>query len=126
MTQQVTPMIHVPDVRATVAWYESIGFTALDVAEVCGEIVFALLAFGEGQVMFNEGGQQSAAPRREVDLYIHTDGVDELYAGLKDRVTVQEEPHETFYGMREFTIRDCNGFWITFGQRGSSKHENHE
>lgn len=119
MIQRVTPMIHVPDVRATVAWYESIGFTALDVAEVCGEIVFALLAFGEGQVMFNEGGRQSAAQRREVDLYIHTEGVDELYARLKDQVTVQEEPHDTFYGMREFIIRDCNGFWITFGQRGS-------
>jgi len=27
--QQVTPMIHVPDVSATVAWYESIGFSVL-------------------------------------------------------------------------------------------------
>jgi len=23
---------------------------------------------------------------------------------------------QEFYGMREFIIRDCNGFWITFGQ----------
>jgi predicted lactoylglutathione lyase len=26
MTKNVVPMIHVPDVRATVEWYESIGF----------------------------------------------------------------------------------------------------
>ncbi len=25
-------------------------------------------------------------------------------------------PYDAFYGMREFIIRDCNGFWITFGQ----------
>jgi len=24
--------------------------------------------------------------------------------------------HDTFYGMREFIIRDLNRFWITFGQ----------
>jgi hypothetical protein len=27
-----------------------------------------------------------------------------------------EDPHDTFYGMREFIVRDNNGFWITFGQ----------
>lgn len=65
MTPRVTSMIHVPDVRAMVAWYESIGFTALDVVE----------------------------------------------------------PHDTFYGMREFIIRDCNGFWITFGQGRELRHD---
>jgi hypothetical protein len=27
LPKKVVPMIHVPDVRATVAWYEKIGFT---------------------------------------------------------------------------------------------------
>jgi predicted lactoylglutathione lyase len=30
MEQRVVPMIHVPDVRATVGWYEAIGFTVTD------------------------------------------------------------------------------------------------
>lgn len=111
MTPRVTPMIYVPDVRATVAWYEAIGFTMLDVGEVCGELVFALLAFGAGQVMFNTGGRPSTASRREVDWYIHTENVDALYAKLKGQVTVQEEAHEAFYGMREFlfghTVSSC-------------------
>ncbi|HEY6269809.1 MAG TPA: hypothetical protein VIX11_16030 [Candidatus Acidoferrum sp.] len=29
MSQTVAPMIHVPDVRATVEWYTPIGFTLL-------------------------------------------------------------------------------------------------
>jgi uncharacterized glyoxalase superfamily protein PhnB len=121
MTQRVSPMIHVPDVQATVNWYEAIGFTTLDVGEVCGEVVFARLSFGDGQLMLSSGGQPSSAVRREVDLYVQTDQVDELYVKLKGRVTVQAEPHDTFYGMREFIIRDCNGFWVTFGQRGEQK-----
>lgn len=66
--------------------------------------------------MFNQGGQVSTAHRREVDLYIETNGVDDLYERLKERVEVVESPHDTFYGMREFIFRDLNRFWITFAQ----------
>jgi len=110
-------MIHVEDVAATLRWYESIGFTALDVGEDDGVAVFALLAFGTGRVMFTAGGRASDARRREVDLYVETEGVDALYASLKDRVEVVERPHDAFYGMREVIIRDLNRFWITFGER---------
>lgn len=54
--------------------------------------------------------------RREVDLYLDVDNVDELYERLKDGVEVVKGLHDTFYGMREFIIRDLNRFWITFGQ----------
>jgi len=52
----------------------------------------------------------------EVDLYIMTDSVDDLYRRLKDRVQVVVDVYDALYGMREFIIRDFNGFWITFGQ----------
>src|SRR6185295_14368503 len=77
---------------------------------------FAILAFGESQVMFSEGGRSSAQHRREVDLYVYTDNVDDKYETLRERVDVVEGPHNTFYGMRELIIRDLNRFWITFGQ----------
>ena len=44
--QQVTPMIHVPDVRATVAWYESIGFAVLNTFEDDDGMTFAMLSYG--------------------------------------------------------------------------------
>ena len=74
------------------------------------------MSFGNSELMFNAGGKPSLAPRREVDLYITTDNVEELYRRLKDRVEAVEELHDAFYGMREFIIRDINGFWVTFGQ----------
>src|SRR6266508_2958867 len=101
MTQQVTSMIHVPDVPSTIAWYESVGFTVVDTAEDGGAVNGALLEFGTGLVMLRSGGQPRNAARREVDLYIHTTDVDDIYARLKGKVTVQEEQHDKFYGMRE-------------------------
>jgi uncharacterized glyoxalase superfamily protein PhnB len=110
-------MIHVPDVAATVEWYRGIGFTVNDTYGRDGEgLSFAVLSFGATQVMFNQGGRTSNDRRREVDLYTYTDDVDQLYERLKDRVEVIEKPHDTFYGMREFIIRDINRFWITFGE----------
>jgi hypothetical protein len=110
-------MIHVPDVRATVDWYKGIGFDVNNTYGDAGEgLSFAILSFGDSRVMFNQCGQPSSLHRREVDLYIYTEKVDDLYARLKDRVEVVEGPHDTFYGMREFIIRDLNRFWITFAE----------
>ncbi len=121
MSQTVVPMIHVPDVRATADWYTSIGFQVLRVNEEDGEINWAKLSFGNSELMLDAGGKPSTDHRREVDLYILTDNVDDVYRRLKDRVQIVEGLYDAFYGMREFIIRDINGFWITFGQPIQSK-----
>jgi len=116
MGQRVTPMIHVPDVRKAIEWYSSIGFIVVATGDDDGETVWAEVSFGDGRVMFSAGGKPAAQDRREVDLYVHTVSVDELFQTLKGIARVQEAPHDTFYGMREFIVRDINGFWITFGE----------
>jgi hypothetical protein len=114
--QTIVPMIHVPDVRTTAEWYTSIAFKVRATNEEDGEMNWAAITYGDSEFMLNIGGKPSTAHRREVDLYVREPNVDQLYGQLKDRVHVVEGPHDTFYGMREFIIRDCNGFWITFGQ----------
>ena len=109
-------MIHVPDVSATVDWYMSIGFKVIRQNEDNGEINWAKLSFGNSELMLNAGGKPGTDNRREVDLYITTDNVDDVYQRLKDRVQVVENLYDAFYGMREFVVRDINGFWVTFGQ----------
>lgn len=122
MADRVVPMIHVPDVRATVDWYQAIGFTVGETYDNGrGGLSFAILSFGRSEVMFNQDGQPSTRSRREVDLYVYTENVDDLYRRLEDRVEVVEGPHDTFYGMRELIIRDLNRFWITFGQTSVSE-----
>jgi hypothetical protein len=51
-----------------------------------------------------------------VDPYVYCDDVEKQFERVKDRVEVFEGLHDTFYGMREFIIRDVNRFWITFAQ----------
>jgi uncharacterized glyoxalase superfamily protein PhnB len=109
-------MVHVPDVVATAAWYATLGFDIVRTAEDDGETVWALLTFGDSEVMLDSGGVASTADRREVDLYIHVDDVEAARKRIGAGVDIVEELHGTFYGMREFIIRDCNRFWITFGQ----------
>lgn len=117
MTKRAVPMMHVPDVEAAVNWYKKIGFTVDNTYGNEGDgFSFAILSFGNTKVMFNQGGEPSSAKRREVDLYIYTENVDDLFEQLKDQVDVIDGPHDTFYGMREFVFRDLNRFWITLAQ----------
>src|ERR1700752_265446 len=117
MPERVTPMIHVPDVRATIDWYKTIGFEVLARYGDDGDgLSFGIVSFGTTQVMFNQGGKPSDAWRREVDLYVYSDNVEKMFEQIHDRVEIVEGLHDTFYGMREFIIRDVNRFWITFGQ----------
>jgi len=117
MQKKIVPMFHVPDVRRTVEWYRDIGF---DVTETydnnAGGLSFAIVSFGAAEVMFSSGGSLSSRHRREVDLYAYVEDVDSFYGQIKDRIEIVEGPHNMFYGMREFIVRDLNGFWITFGQ----------
>lgn len=114
MNQQVFPMLHVPDVPRTIAFYESLGFSTDRTYDDDGEITFAIVRFGQSAVMLNAGGHEAGTGRRDADLYIYTEP-DELYLRLKQSADIVADLHDTFYGNREFTIRDVNGFWITFG-----------
>lgn len=51
-------------------------------------------------------------------LFIEVEGVDELYERIKEKVQVVRDMETTFYGMKEFIIRDINGYYLSFAQRG--------
>ncbi len=115
MPTNVTPMIHVPDVEATAAWYARLGFAAETVSD--GEqMVWAKLTLGDQAVMLNCGGRAPEHDRRDVDLYVGVDDVDAWRARLPGDVEVIQDLYVAYHGMREFIVRDLNGFWVTFGQ----------
>ncbi len=49
-------------------------------------------------------------------LYLRTADADAQYNSLKDRVEVVQEPITRFYGMREWAMKDNNGYILFFGQ----------
>ncbi|GLS32978.1 hypothetical protein SAMN04488498_108183 [Mesorhizobium albiziae] len=114
---KAVPMLHVSDVDATADWYQSIGFTIENKGSDGQDIIFALLSFGESEVMLSAGGSVSQAPRRDADLYLYVDDVGTIFPHVSRQAELVEGLHDTFYGMREFIVRDINGFWLTFGQR---------
>jgi catechol 2,3-dioxygenase-like lactoylglutathione lyase family enzyme len=119
MPTTVTPMIHVPDVAATAAWYARLGLTVAETASDGVETTWALLTLGGNAVMLNCGGRPCGHDRREVDLYVGVDDVRAWRDRLPEGIDIVEDVHDTFYGMREFIIRDLNGFWITVGERAA-------
>jgi catechol 2,3-dioxygenase-like lactoylglutathione lyase family enzyme len=107
-------MLHVQDLPATVAFYEGLGFSTVERYDDDGDLTFAIMQFGNSLVMLNSGGTRGNGARRDADLYVYAD-VTELYPLLKDKVEIVTDLNDTSYGCREFTIRENNGFWLTFG-----------
>jgi ankyrin repeat protein/catechol 2,3-dioxygenase-like lactoylglutathione lyase family enzyme len=130
--KKVDAMIRVPDVRATVDWYRSIGFELAGQYEIDSDAAWAGLSLGGCFLMLVPSGTKNA--EREVSFWFRTDRVDDLYQLLKRRqlerasaVLAGTAPaipearftadlHDTFYGEREFTIVDLNGYELTFAQ----------
>lgn len=105
----VIPMIHVPDVQATVAWYEAIGFVTRAVHQEPGcPMDWASLVYGASEIMLSAGGRLSQARRREVDLYVRTDDLDRDFRAISPKAELIEGIHVTHHGMREFIVRDLN------------------
>lgn len=121
MIRRAVPMIHVPDVAATARWYVDIGFTLAGSHEDCGQVLWAHLSCGPSALMLNAGGKPSGAHRREVDLYVYVEDLDQAFARVAPIAECVEPIHDTEYGMREFIVRDPNRFWLTFGQPLSSR-----
>jgi len=128
--KKTLPMFSVRDARATVRWYESIGFTVDDRYEEGGELLFAKSSFGNGEFSLGPGGTPGP---RDVTLWFFTDRVQELYQLLKEQqfraaqtalsgsreepeVGFEEDLYEPFYGGRQFSIRDNNGLTLIFWQ----------
>lgn len=114
------PMFWVADMRATVAWYESIGFRIDDRFEDGGELVFARLTFGAGAFALSPGAETGP---RDVRLWFFTDRVRDLYEVLKSAaasgtpaIAFDEELYAPFYGGEQFSIRDPNGLSLIFWQ----------
>jgi len=49
-------------------------------------------------------------------IYITVTGVDDIWSSVKDRVIIESSIADREYGMRDFSIRDNNGYELVFGE----------
>jgi ankyrin repeat protein/uncharacterized glyoxalase superfamily protein PhnB len=130
--KRLEPMMQVPNVREAVEWYQAIGFKLEGQHEIDTAAAWAGMSFGGAYIMFGPWGTKNA--QREVSFWFMTDRIDDLYQTLKQRqlerasaVLAGRDPaipearftsdiHDTFYGQREFSIVDLNGYELNFAQ----------
>jgi hypothetical protein len=106
---QGAPVLHVPDVSATAAFYrDQLGFTW-----DFGDETYAVVWRDNSAIHFV---RDKDGPRG-VHLFQWVKNVDAYYREIVDRGAKEAaEPADQPYGIREFGVRDINGVGIVFGQ----------
>lgn len=125
--ESITPNLMVADIQQTINYYHGVlGFeTQQTVPENGEDLVWASLKKGGVQIMIQEEENlKNELPeiRHEkvgggTTLFIQMTGVEEYYHELYTSADVVVQIKDTFYGMREFTIRDINGYYLTFAEQ---------
>lgn len=121
--ETVSPTIFVHDIHASIAFYETLGFTVaaavpepknpIFVMMTCGSVTFMFQTFASIEntlpvVNRSHGGS--------LLLYIKTKNIRALFEKVKDQVTVLHGLKKTFYGATEFSIQDNNNYMLTFAE----------
>jgi len=106
---QGAPVLHVPDVAATAAFYRDVlGFTC-----DFGDERYAVVWRDNSAIHFV---RDQDLPRG-VHLFQWVNDVDSYYDEIIGRgATVAAAPADQPYGIREFGLRDINGVELVFGQ----------
>ena len=106
---QGAPVLHVPDVTATAAFYRDVlGFTC-----DFGDERYAVVWRDNSAIHF----VRDQGPPHGVHLFQWVNDVDSYYDEIIGRgATVAAAPADQPYGIREFGLRDINGVELVFGQ----------
>jgi len=123
--ESLSPNVIVDDVNKAVDYYtRNLGFKFITSVPESGTYNWAMVMSDGITMMF-----QSLTSIRE-DLpslkitakgslgtfFIRMTGIDQLYADVKDKVEIADDMRTTFYGMKEFTVKDLNGYYLTFAE----------
>lgn len=123
--KKLTPNLMVEDVNETVTFYQDVlGFALLASVPEEGQFNWAMMQHDAVEIMFQSRASltedvplfKDKAIGGSLTLYIDVEDIKGLYGQVQNRVTILHEMTTTFYGTREFTIQDCNGYVLTFAQ----------
>jgi len=106
---QGTPVLFVPDVKATAAWYRDVLGFEWDF----GDDDYSVVWRDNSAIHFAKGEQ----PPTGVQLFQWVLDVDAYHREVTGRgAEVAVEPADRPYGLRDFTVRDPNDVDVVFGQ----------
>lgn len=113
LTSRVTPSLLARDMSETLAFYRSLGFRISGGGVDTGWLE---LTRDEASLQFYSDPPVSTptSPIMSGTIYFYPSSVDALAAEWKERVKFEWGPEVMDYGMREFGIRDPNGYYLAF------------
>ncbi|MDB5032032.1 VOC family protein [Mucilaginibacter sp.] len=122
--ESLSPNIFVSDMKATVAFYELLGFKiTMSVPEEGDSLIWAMMVNGSVTMMFqtyeslaDELPEISRQNGGSLLLYINLKDIRGFYDTIKDKVTILKGLETTFYGATEFSVKDNNGYVLTFAE----------
>lgn len=117
----VVPLLSVVEVEKTLAFYQdALQFEVTDRYEHDGLVRWAGVKSGDTELMFTRcEAAQSVLPfgtKENLVLYFYPDDVEALHTALKAQDYTVSDLRVTFYHMKEFEMRDPDGYQLWFGQ----------
>lgn len=123
--KSLTPNIMVNNVNETVDYYHNLlDFELIMSVPEKGNFEWAMMKNGGATIMFQEKGSlakeikelQNKPLGATMNLYIQIKNIDALYQKLKQSERIIKDIDVTFYGTKEFTVEDLNGYILTFAE----------
>jgi len=139
--KKLTPNLMVDDVRQTITFYTDMLGCSLRMAVPADksgvadamkdgiDYIYAQMACGDIEIMFQEKNslREDVPAFAEQDvggsvaLYFEVTDIDAVYASLQGKVDVVKDLETAWYGMREFYIRDCNGYILCLAEQAQAE-----
>jgi uncharacterized glyoxalase superfamily protein PhnB len=111
------PMLQVRNLQETIDFYSNhLGFELGDTWPPGGPACWCSMRLSRVRLMFYTDEHAQSLPTMTGVLYFYPEDVAECWGRLKSRAKVEWPLQDMPYGMREFAIRDCNGYILSFGQ----------
>ena len=125
---KLTPNLMVEDVHRTIDFYRDVlGFELIASVPEAGTLNWAMMKCGSVELMFQSWSSlgtdlpqlRKTMPPGPLLLYIDVKSIQILRQQIEGKTSLLKEIQVTFYGTKEFTIQDCNGFILTFAEGGN-------
>jgi uncharacterized glyoxalase superfamily protein PhnB len=121
--ESLSPNIFVKDINQTIAFYKMLGFELLMTVPETGNFDWVMMKNGSVSFMFqtfSSIGESlpdvSRADGGSLLLYIQLKSIRVFFENIKDKVTILHGLEKAFYGATEFSIKDNNGYILTFAE----------
>ncbi|QFR49996.1 bleomycin resistance family protein [Sulfurimonas lithotrophica] len=134
--KSLVPNLAVKNIKDTVSYYEkNFNFKlqmAVDISKDgfdneikdSKEYIWAMVTNGGVSLMFqsedsikDDIGSFYPNIGASLSLYIDVENLEELYSKLKDEVEIYKSINTTWYGQKEFYVKDINGYILAFSSK---------